>query len=717
MKLTEGFNPRSYELSNNVLYDSFYTEIHKIVYATTPDFKSNKYTFDISQKKLNVTADTENKEFYTKNYFPVIGIDETTALNASIFDIPNTYKHCVGIAETEILNFIYNGGNRMALIGKEGWGKTTLLRFICNLIPDLQNMKKKCVPIYLSFNTAITDLSINLDNLSELQRKEIYDEIFYERMLLNEIRHYTKELLQSEIISDFYQYVMKRPDFTNEFMRYENIYTETTNGWITSNERDKRWNNLRVELSQKKEIVLLSFSYLNEIGVIPLLIFDDLDPLNLEFHKYIYNETFSLTHERYHMKVIFSMRPRINGRLENCTQGAIRINKKRTLSCPEISKYLESKDKRIEEIVKTIKKKEIIFDENKTTYTIIPNDIEIFFKNYLYILLQSDTRNFISNISGGNMRVCNDLIHTFLRSGYVNSAELIYKIIKKSFNTISLLPQWIVYSSIITHNHVTVFGQRSSDNAIDHKVYLVNILCNGYGTLNPLLLRFHLLSMFVRTGTIHKIVHIKENYKKIISEQDYNNTNFDDSFNRAIKRLKNGGLIGSPNCGFIWKFEDINPDAEFVIEKLGEYYIRYILRIFEYLSFMKDDTEFGRNLRNIKNCIQVKRPIDRFTEVVKYLQHLFDEETNFFNNLNEDKEKYYKEYYSPLDTSKSLHVQVLTEYMLDYVRHRIDIIDTKELEIRTRNDLSTLLEGEKELKQIEDKCRFFLEQHEDKNIL
>jgi len=712
MKLTKDLEASDYKLQPNVLYDSFYANILKIVYAQTPDFKHNNYSFDISKKEWNVIIDNEDKEFYTKNYFPVIETDTATVQNTNNFDIPDKYKHCVGKAEIGILNFIFNGGNRMKLIGKEGWGKTTLLRFICNLIPDLQKVKKHCVPIYLSFNTMITDLSINLDNLSELQRKEIYDKILYDKMLLNEMRHYTKKLLQSEINSNFYQYVLKRADFTKELMQYENINTEAINGWITSDERDKRWHNLRVELSEKKEIVLSSFSYLNKIGIIPLLIFDDLDPLNLEFHKYIYNETFALTHDKYNMKVILSMRPRINGRLENCTQVAIRINTLIELSHPNISKYLEGKDTRIEETVKSMDKIEIITKEND--FRIIPNDIETFFKNYLNILLQSDIRNFIANISGGNMRVCNELIHIYLMSGFINSAELIANIIKKNYNNPSLLlPQWIVYSSIITHNHQTVFGQKDSDNAVDHKVYPVNILCNGDGPLNHLLLRFHLLSMFVKTGTAHTIEGIKAKYKNIVTEQVYHDISFNRSFNRAIKRLKNGGLIGSPNCGFIENFDDIKSEHEFVIEDLGKYYIKQIIKIFEYLSFMKDDTEFGSNPLDIKSCIKVKRHIDRFTEVVKYLQHLYNEEMDFFRKLDNNQILFYKENFSPLDTSKTFYVQVLIDNMLDYVRQRIDMmINRGELEAGTRNDLSTLSENETKLKQMADNCRIFLKAYE-----
>jgi len=510
-------------------------------------------------------------------------------------------------------------------------------------------------------------------------------------------------LLQSDITSDFYYFVLSQLRFAKEQMQYENITKKADNGWINSDDRDRELDNLRVLLSEKKETILWSFSYLHKFNIIPLLIFDDLDPLDIEFHKYIYNEIYYLRTD-FKIKTILSIRPRINDRLERYNQGAVgvTINARIYLEFPNLKKYLEGKEKRIESIVRELDIKEILIDN----YKIIPEDIITFFKNYFKIMLLSDTRNFVINISGGNMRICNELIHIYLRSGYVNSAELIAKIINQTTNQTVLLPQWIVYSSIITYNHYTVFGQYDGNDIIDHKVYPVNILCNGNDNLNPLLLRFHLLSMFVRQDNNYTVEQIKEKYKKIITE--CNESTFNRSINRAIKRFNNGGLISSPTFGFIKMYENIRPDDEFRKEELGEYYIRDIIKIFEYLSFMKDDTNFGDNPLNIKSCIDVSRHIDRFTEVVKYLQHLYHEETIFYRNIEPQERDFYKEIFSPIGTSKLLYVQVLTENMIDYARKRMDMINRGEFDAATRNDLSTLSDGETILKNILDECRKFL---------
>ena len=633
MKLTNNLRASEYELKDNALYDQFYADIHKIVYATTPDFERGKYFFDISQKKWDINIDKNDEKFYAENYFPVITIKSTNSTNSSgtnqaiQYEIPAKYKHCVGVAENEILTFIYNGGNRLLLIGKEGWGKTTLLRFISHLIPNLKNIERDCVPIYFSFNKRINDLSVNIKELTEVQRQDRYNNILYDEILLNAIRYFTKSMLQSDLSSPFYKTILNEPQFSNEIMEFEDIYKQANNGWITSIDRDIQWNNLRKKISNKKETVLWSFAYLIKNSVIPLLIFDDLDPLNIEFHKYLYNETFYLAHN-YKIKIILSIRPRINERLERFTQGAVRINTRIYLDFPNIVQYLKGKDNRISKVVSEMKKKEIILDNGSK---IIPNDIEKFFRNYLQILLYSDTRNFIKNISGGNMRVCNELIHVFIRSGFVNSDELITKIINYNKNRTFLLPLWIVYSSIITHNHYTVFGQYTLKDITSHKVHLVNILCNGNENLNPLLLRLHLLSMFVRNNNNHFVEQVKEKYKKIISE--CNEIIFDRSINRVLQRFNNGGLISSPTCGFIENYEDVKPNDEFRKEELGEYYIKDILEIFEYLSFMKDDTDFGNNRKEIQSCIQVKGHINRFTEVIKYLQYLYEEEIAFYINL------------------------------------------------------------------------------------
>jgi hypothetical protein len=512
----------------------------------------------------------------------------------------------------------------------------------------------------------------------------------------------------SDITSDFYQFVLSKIDFVNERQQYQDIQQEAVRGWITSDERDKKWYYLRVELSKKKETVLWSFAYLRKLNIIPLLIFDDLDPLDLEFNKFIYNESYTLSHnnEGYKIKVIISMRPRINGRLEVCTQAAIRINARRVLDCPNIAQYLEMKIQKIHAIIRTMDKKEVVADNN---FKIIPQDIATFFQNYLKIILQSDTSSFIENMSGGNMRVFNELIHIYVRSGFINSKKLITDIIDQNTDKTSYLSKWIVYSAIITHNHHTVFGQQNSNDMIDRKVYTVNILCNGYETVNHLLIRFHLLSFFVRAEGKHTNQHVIDCYKMIMT-LPYNENELKDSINRAIKRLFNGGLIGSYDCGFIADFKNIDTNSEFSIEDLGKYYMEHIIKIFEYLSFMKDDINFGLNELQIHSCLEVKGHSDRFSEVVKYLQYLYFEETKFYNKLDVVQKQYYKDNFSPMDASKTLYVQVLCENMLDYVRQRLDWIDKNEipdLQPAVRNDLATLSDGEKALTRLLIDCKNF----------
>jgi len=180
MKLTANNQASRNRIKDNVLYRS---EISKAVFATTPDFEGSKYAFNIFRKEWNVTVDNNYEKFYIENYFPVIaGSTNIQYENPRKWEscIPNEYKNCIGVVETGILNFIYDGGHRLLLIGKEGWGKTTLLRFVSNLIPKLKNVEKLCIPIYFSFNKRINDLSININDLTELQRKERYDNIFYD---------------------------------------------------------------------------------------------------------------------------------------------------------------------------------------------------------------------------------------------------------------------------------------------------------------------------------------------------------------------------------------------------------------------------------------------------------------------------------------------------------------------------------------------------------
>lgn len=688
MKLADKYRPTSdFQLPSNPFYNYFGEELFYFVCATTPDSASDRVSFEKNGRMVYNKTNEEN-DFYDKKYISISALDnkinaENMTLRCNNYYVTSEISN-INNVEQHILDFIYNGGHRLIVTGKKGWGKTTLMRYMAfHVLPTLNkdSRNKSCTTLYISFDSKINDFEKALS-------LEDYEKIFYEHILLNEVRKYCMDRIGEDITSDFYQYLLSKSVFSREKRRYNDITKEASKGWITSDERDKRWHELRKEISEKKETIILSFAYFsakNTEGSIPVIFLDDLDPLDIKAQSYIYNEVYKLAHE-FQIKIVVAMRPRSYERVFQNTTDALQA---RTLSLtiPKLELYLQHKVNLI--LQKTTKESTDGISINNVT--IRPQDTNAFFQGYTQALLQNESINFLISLSDGNLRICNDLIHTYLSSGYVNSEETLKKIIEiqSAFSTKSL-PMWVIYSSIITNNHQTVFGRSN----VEAKNFVVNILCNGKESINVHLIRLHLLALFMRSNhTPLTISNIIEKYAQIAPDtEDWKSNDCKWNIHRVIKRFANARLIGNNNRTRIpdKRLDSIVEDDEFYLEELGRYYYSEMPKIFEYLSYMKDDMDFGDNTFQIKDSIEIRWPIDRFLEVVKYLHYLHDIEFKFCNKLSREKLAYYISNFSPVDSNELFYVQSFIDNMIRYAETRKIFIE-KRIKNAIENELDATI--------------------------
>lgn len=682
MKLTDKYtNIGEHSLPDNELYNYYQPIWDKIVFAPTPDFNLNNCSINNGIYSYNCTAD-EN-EFYNTKYIPLLDIiykDHCKDLVLSgLTTIPNDLRNTLTNIEKYILNFIYDGGNRFIVTGKKGWGKSTLIRnMVCNIIPklNLSGGNKYCTPVYISFNTHINDFN-KAKNSAEIEN------IFY-KVLSNRMAKFCESFLYENLTGEFFSWLLKQEEYAIDRINLNNIEKDAEEGLLSSIERDKKLSDLRTSIlnDNNARTLLYAFSFLSQSTQnpsIPVVFLDDLDPLNFKVQRYIFEEIYTLAHH-YNIKVVATMRPYSLDRVNRESIMALPL-RNYALEMPNLETYLSHKTQLMSVQINSLLNKAVQLNDKTIQFQDAPKYLDFCIKT----LLNRDSLFFLKSIADGDIRIFNELIHVYFSSGYISSVELISKMLQKNVGMFDALanerqnqvPMWIVFSSIITNNHKTVFGRKNNQPS----KYVMNILCNGHQSVNSLLIRLHLLAFFIRQNSNqHGLESIYSKYSSMVASTCVNEYDLRLSLTRAIKRFANARLIGNNNRlrlpdAFLAAIEN---EDEFYIENLGNYYYNHFLSMFEYIMFMKDDMDLGDNPYGIRDCIEVTRPIDRFIEVVKYLKHLYKVEVDFIKNLTASEFAIYKTDFSPIEKNKTMFVQVLIDRMYMYAQTRKSIFSSKE---------------------------------------
>lgn len=677
MKLADNLIPE--KVPTNSFYAHFHDPLRKDIYATTPDLSTSQMQRN-PQGGIIYRVDVD---FFETAYIPIITNTRLEPVDLPIssnYTLPNdkNLKNKLGLVEGQILSLIYGDtAHRLVITGKKGWGKSTLLRFItAYAIPKINgiNQNKTCAALYISFNTK----QVNVDDFS----KEDFNKI-----LLNNIRKFCEEKRGEDISSDFYQYLLNKEAFSKEKEEYKHILEESQLDIIDSDEMIKKCFQLRKKiLTQNDELVSLTcleyFYYDTGSSIIPLLILDDLDPFTTDIQIHAYKKIYELAHD-YKIKTILAMRPRSYESVVQDTSDSIPANTVIAFEKPNFNKYLLSKLSRIETKCNTgvIVSANIFFTVEKMKY---------FFSYYVDVLTQKDALSFLVNLSDGDLRVFNRLLETFLSSGYIKESEVIDKIskitqLRKKKPTeadslkkdAQLFPMWVVYTSIITNNHVTVFG--SNNDPFNH---LMNVLCNGKMEINTHLIRLHLLSHFIRLNTTRTTIkEIHKEYSTLNNTNKWDNEDLLKSIRRTVGRFAKARLIANNKRILLDGMEIRNTDKydeeSFYLEELGRYYYNDLLKIYEYFLYMKDDVELENNEFEIKDCVEILYRFERFEEVVKYIKFLFSKEKEFLNGLLFPEQiSYYIKKYAPL-SGEVMYSSLFVKTLIGYADSREKVLNRR----------------------------------------
>ncbi len=676
MKLAENHKPE--KKPSNSFYESFKEDLDSVIYATTPDLSIDK------------EVDTD---FFSNTYIPLFAktrLDFTSLPLPHNCKLPNDLINKLGKHERDILSFIYNGkdAHRIVIIGKKGWGKTTLLRFfVAYVIPKLNSIdiNKKCESLYISFNTK--------QNLTEKE---------FDKILLDQTRKFCEKQINEsiEIEHGFYKMLLEKSEFSEEKLAYNNINEQLEKSMLTSSEAQKQFLLLKQKIlrEKNKSVVFTALEYYNYKNKIPLIVLDDLDPLPSSIQTHAYRVMYNFAHD-YGVKVILSMRPRSYDCIIEDVLDTIPIRTKIILSKPNFEKYLLSK---IDGLKKRHKNRGVVLNKTNTRFSI--HDAENFFSYYIDVLTQKDAMSFFVNLSNGDLRTFNKLLETFLSSGYIQDNDVAKQIaqlarlkrdnfegIKKLKKEANLFPIWVVYASIITNNYQTVFGSRHYDPSS----HLINILCNGRSEINTHLIRLHLLTYFLRQKTTPTTINeIYKRYSSLINSQNkWDKEDLKKSIRRVVGRFAKATLIANNDRLFLGKMEirrkDEYDEYNFYLEgELGKFYFENLLSTYEYFLYMKDDVELEDNEFDIKDCIDIKHRYERIGEVLKYLKFLFSKEKKFTKELNLNQLDLYYRNYAPI-SQEILYSNLFTKRIINYVDSRIAILD--------RNDIPRSEDTEKDL--------------------
>ena len=675
MKLADILTPE--KVPTNSFFAHFHDPLRKEIFAITPDLSTNQ----MQRNPQDGIIYRVDGDFFETAYIPIITntrLEPADLPISSNYTLPNDkkLKSKLGLAEGQILSLVYGDtAHRLVITGKKGWGKSTLLRFItAYAIPKINriNQNKICAALYISFNTK----QVNVDDFS----KEEFDKI-----LLNNIRKFCAKERSEDISSKFYQYLLNKEAFSKEKEEYEDILEESKLDIIDSVETKQKCFQLRKKLlTQNDELVSLTcleyFYYDTESSIIPLLILDDLDPFTTDIQIHAYKKIYELAHD-YKIKTILAMRPRSYESVVRDTLDSIPANTVIALDKPDFNKYLLSKLSRIEKRSKTG-----VTVSNNAYFTV--EKMKNFFSYYVDVLTQKDALSFLVNLSDGDLRIFNRLLETFLSSGYIKESEIIDKISKitqlrkkkpQEADSLKkdeqLFPMWVVFTSVITNNYVTVF--RLNNDPFNH---LMNVLCNGKMETNTHLIRLHILSHFIRLNTTHAtIIEIYKGYTKLNGEWD--NEDLLKSIRRAVGRFARARLIGNNKRilleGMVIRNTDKYDEESFYLEELGKYYYTDLLNIYEYFLYMKDDVELEDNEFGIKDCVKTQYRYEKFEEVVKYVKFLFGKEKEFLKGVLIQKEKgFYEKQYAPL-SGEIMYSLLFTKRLIKYADSREKILERR----------------------------------------
>lgn len=645
LKLTEKYAPFRY--SENPIYSAFQCLFHE-VFCDVPDVDLDNASYSNGCFRYDETE--EETRYYEEHYMDLSNVtDDGTEKESTLNKIEN-----------DIVDFAQQINQKMLVFtGRKGWGKTTILRSVFYHIL-LDKSKGKILPIYISFNRHINRFNALIDDQFKSE---------FNVLIRNNISQYTQQVMKRND-DGFWDFLRKKLEYAEFNLMCARLEDKRDLGVVTEPEYFKQLYQYQDEIikDNRIETLLYALQYLEKKDKIKVVfVFDDLDPLKYDFVKWLFNESYHISHI-YYFKTILSMRPNTYQQIKERNAIDAITPLEHRLSRPNCHAFIEHKlDMYKSKVISSSRPITIELDNLR----IQTNDAQTFMERYCKVALTKDAITFLDNVCGGDLRILKKMLYTYLSSGYMKADRIMSLITFDEHK--DTLPIWIVYTSIITNNYSSVF----SKSLINRDEFVINLLCNGGGYINNYLISLHLLSYICRSSRTISVDELMELYTQLIPNNEVAIRN---SISYAIRRFNNGRLITNDKYLYIEHHDEVQTIKSFQMLPLGRYYLQELVYKFEYLVYMKDDVFLPEEIINaIQDCLTVVTNSDRFQELTKYLHFLFEKEREFLSTLSGSRMDTYINHFSPLG-SELIYSQSLVNRMIEYAERRnIDCYDLTKL--------------------------------------
>ena len=623
MKLASRHVPAATKLPSNELYEKYQVEINLALRSpgdrdpARESITSEEYAYELTPEEI---------EFYERIYVPCRLYDAADdEWIATLFDDEQLKSLCVGVGDKDLLDFVCPETDKrlMSLVAPVGWGKTVLLKHVWfYLIGKSDLLRKTIVPIYVAVDQLA---SIFKNGLTPAQIAVLLDERLLRPRLMKIVRPFTG--VRNE---DFWRYVVDKTDDFAELGHDEDavrlIEEESGDG-----------GNWLAELWQERRLAKRSTSFpysaarymIDVLGKLPVLILDNVDPLPIDVHETVLQEAVRLA-EAYNLRTIISMRDTTFDALAADPEGPIGTNDivEVRMASRNVKEYLK---RRVTIATELIGQRSVEVSDGHGKRLVF-TDSETTLKAMVDLMLTEDSAGFLDFITYHNLRFLNAYVREYLSTGYVDKQRLAWAVAGKVVGTdaTSEIPFWVLLSAVLTCNHETHYSGEDCPNKRLLNT-IVNVYCNGEHRLNPYSIRLHLLNYLERKGST--------SFEKLV--RDYTNLaggTIDENrpaLRQAIFRFLQGHLVESPASYGVHKPQEVDLLNPIRITDTGAYYRKVLSTYFEYLTYMKDDTDLGENPRQIRDSVEVKSLAGRYEQVCAFLEFLFENEDGFLKSRSQ----------------------------------------------------------------------------------
>jgi hypothetical protein len=654
MKLNEKYNPDDYIISENVFYtynqEAFFECLQSPpnVDVSRERYEEDGFYYDFNDREV---------EYYRDQYLLLHdSISYASSSELSLFFTEEQAKALkIGRLELDLLLFLELADRNLVVLGDVGWGKTTRMRYVYYyLLKQSEYLRRKYLPFYFSLDQFKNQLQHAAKGEEKL-RAVFRDEILKPK-LRKATTHHTS--IQNE---NFWSY-LKRLD---EFSHLAAIEIDLSSVHDSELELKKAVARERMQARSSEFFEFAAIGYIaKELKIKPVIVIDNSDPLDSDANTWILWEMAALA-ANYDVKTVVALRKNTFWRIFNRGDGLSRALHpiRSNIDRPNAKVYTESK---LDLIKSRLNQKRITVVDDRGK-KLSSSDIMSVYTSMIEIMLHAECQAFFANLAGGDLRRWARLLRVYFQTGYINDHDIMWRVIGQRYDGESDydVPLWVAINSILTNNHKTYFSQEPRDAEQD---VVINLLCNGRYGPNMYLIRLHILSAFARKKKIN-LGTLKGMYEELCSADQ---PSFEKSFNHAIRRLVNGGLVTADALYRLDNLEEVDKLEDLNITDCGQYYNGKLLHYFEYLSFMKDDIDYPSDI-GIKDCIQEGQPAGRFVEILKYLRFLFGEESKFIRNLGMPQRRSYRENFAPARDTLYFSMQ-LTRSMIDFSKRRRGVL-------------------------------------------